>query len=300
MIESRASGYESGQRGAWLSILTYAGLTAVKLGVAWWGGSRALLADGVNNLTDVISSVALLFGLRIATRPADEDHSYGHQKAETVATIIVACVMGLVGLDVAVDAAMAAISPDLAPPHPAAGWVGLGSAAVMGLVALYNRRLARRTGIRALAAAAADNRSDALSSLGTVAGILGAQVGWPWLDPLAGLVIAVVILRTAWKIGLEAAHALTDGFDAEALSQIRGRVERVDGVVDVLELRARHLGNDVAVEVTIGVRPTLSLVEAHKVSDRVEDALQGFMCIDHVHVHMEPVSRRLGRRVHHG
>jgi cation diffusion facilitator family transporter len=283
--------YEESQRGAWLSIAAYILLTAAKLGIGWWSGSKGVVADGVNNLTDVLGSAAVLMGLRIAVRPADEDHRYGHQKSETVAAIIAAAIMGLIGLNVAVSAGKAVFYPNLEVPRPAAIWVGAGSALVMLGVYCYNIRLARRTGSKALEAAAFDNRSDAYTSLGSVAGIIGAHLGWLWLDPIAGFVIALIILRTAWHIGAGAAHALTDGFDTTALGQIRQRVAAARGVLRIHDLRARYLGNTVAVEVTVGVSKTLSIVEAHRVSDEVEQSLLGYLDIGHVHVHVEPEQR---------
>ncbi len=276
------------QRGAWLSIAAYALLTAVKLGVGFWSGSQGLIADGVNNSTDVVASVAVLAGLRIALRPADADHGYGHQKAETVASIVAAAVMGIAGLDVGVTAARAVFAPNLEAPHSASIWVGCAAAVVMLGVYAYNMKLAKRTGSKALAAAAYDNLSDALASLGTVAGVAGAILGWRWADPVVGVLIALVILRTAWHIGYEAAHALTDGFEVEKVRLIRKRVSRVQGVLEVRTVRARPLGNTVAVEVTVSVSPTLSVVEAHRVSDEVERSLAGYLAIEYVHVHVEP------------
>jgi len=289
VTDSQSLHNQESQRGAWLSITTYVLLTALKLGAGWWSGSKALIADGINNLTDVMGSVAVLFGLKIAGRPADAEHRYGHQKAETIASMVVATIMGLVGLDVAISAATAVFRPDLSVPHILSVWVGLVAAGVMLLVFQYNLQLARRTQSKALEAAAYDNRSDALTSLGAVAGILGSHLGWPWLDPLAGFVVALIIIRTAWNIGREAAHALMDGFETDKIQQIADRVSQVQGVLAVHGVRARHMGNDVAVEVTIGVSPSLSLVEAHDVADRVEACLRGFMSIQHVIVHTEPI-----------
>jgi len=278
------------QRGACVSIGVYALLTALKFGVGWWGGSSGLVADGVNNLTDVLGSVAVLLGLRLALRPADAEHRYGHERAENVAAIVVAAIMGLAGINVAISALGAAFDQERRPPEGTAIWVGVISTCVMLGVYIYNMRLAKRTGSKALAAAAYDNRSDALSSLGTVLGIVGSRMGWYWSDPAAGLLIALVILHTAWRIGFEAGHMLMDGFDADRLSQIRERVVRVKGVADVRDLRARYIGTQVAVEVTVGVFPSLSVAEAHRICDRVEHTLAGFESIGHVHVHVEPVS----------
>jgi cation diffusion facilitator family transporter len=286
------SGLQESQRGAWVSIFAYLLLTTLKFGVGWWSGSKALVADGVNNLTDVVGSVTVLLGLRLALLPPDEDHKYGHQKAETIAAVIVAAIMGLIGLNVLIDTARAIFAAEAAAPHAAAMPVGLLSASLMLLVSRYNHRLAQQTGSKALEAAAHDNRSDALTSLGTVAGILFARWGWRWADPVMGLFIALVIIKTAWEIGYDAANLLMDGFAPEELHRIRERVMDVQGVQWVRGLRARHLGQVVAVELTIGVSPSLSIVEAHDVSHHVEEVLLGWNGIEHVHVHMEPDGKR--------
>lgn len=276
------------QRGAWISIAAYVVLTALKLSAGWWSGSSGLIADGLNNMTDVLGSVTVLLGLRIAVRPADAEHRYGHERAEHVAAMIVAAIMGLIGLDVAVSSFMAVFDQNHQPPHALAIWVGIGSAGAMLGVYWYNMKLAKRTGSKALMAAAYDNRSDALSSIGSAVGVVLSQLGWRWGDPVAGFFIALVILHTAWRIGYDAGHTLMDGFDADRLRQIKDRVHRVDGVAAVRELRARYMGNRVAVEVTVCVGPSLSVEEAHRICDRVERTLSGFMSIGHVHVHVEP------------
>jgi cation diffusion facilitator family transporter len=285
--------YAASQRGVWVGLITYIVLTVAKLSVGWWSGSRALIADGVNNLTDIIGTCTALIGLRMAVRPADEDHRYGHAKAETVATLVVASIMGMVGLDVARGAAVAIFQRDLSVPNPASMWVGALSTVVMLCVYVYNLRLSRKTGSKALEATAYDHLSDAFTSAATIVGVLGAQMGWPWLDPLAGIVVAAVIIRTAYHIGIEAAHTLMDGFDTKVLRDLRDRVTGVKGVVRVRDLRARQLGNKVAVDVTISVRRNASLVEAHEISDRVEASLLGFMDCECVWVHVEPSSKVL-------
>lgn len=277
------------QRGAWLSITAYILLSALKLSVGWWSGSNGLLADGINNLTDLLGSVAVLLGLRLAVRPADADHRYGHRRAENVAAVVVAVIMGLISLNVLVASAQAFLDTSRLPPELPAIGVGLFSAAVMVGVYTHNTRLARRTGSKALAAAAYDNRADAMTSVGSVLGILASQAGWRWGDPAAGVIIALITLQAAWRIGYDGVHTLMDGFDVNSLRQIRSRVSRVEGVATVRDLRARHLGSVVAVELTVSVRPSLSVEEAHLICDRIERSLLGYMEIDHVHVHVEPL-----------
>ena len=134
-----------------------------------------------------------------------------------------------------------------------------------------------------------DHLSDALISLGAAAGILGSNLGWNWADPLAGLAVAVLVARTAWSIGSGAAHMLMDGFDdRERITELQGVITGIDGVTGVQDLRARLLGNSVAVDVTVLVPQHLSVVEAHAVADQVERALTSRADVGRVQVHVEP------------
>jgi len=276
-------------KGAWLSIATYCLLAAGKLIVGWFSGSQAIAADGVNNATDVLGSVAVLLGLKIAQQPADDDHRYGHGRAEGVASLVVATIMGLASLEVGRGAFLSLLTPGHTVPAAWSLWAALGSAAILLAIYVYNLRLARRCGSKALEAAAYDHLSDFFISIGAAVGIAGSQVGWYWADPLAGLVVAVLIARTAWSIGSEAAHMLMDGFDdRERIAKLQEAVLGVPGVTGVRRLRARLLGSRVCVDVTVLVPAHLSVVEAHAVADRVEAALSGLNDVGEVHVHVEP------------
>lgn len=289
MVASKRSSFELSQKGAWISIGTYAALMATKLTVGLMSGSQAITADGLNNATDVLGSVAVLYGLKIAQRPADEDHRYGHERAEGVAALVVATIMALVSIDVGLSAVRSIFTPVQEPPAAWGAWVALGAGIIMLIVYTYNLRLAKRCNSKALEAAAQDNRSDALTSFGAAAGIIGAQLGWTWADPLAGLVVAAVVARTAWQIGRESAHMLMDGFtDIDRVKALRSEVKQVEGVTRVHNLRCRHLGTSVAVDVTVAVPNHLSVIEAHAVADRVEARLHSQDGVQEVQVHIEP------------
>ncbi|MCG0239591.1 MAG: cation diffusion facilitator family transporter [Firmicutes bacterium] len=292
--------YERGQRGAAVGLAAYIGLAGLKLGVGFWSGSRALVADGINNLTDIAGTLAVLLAMRVAGRPADADHQYGHQRAETLATVIVSGIMATVAVEIGLGAVRALLDPARAAPRPEAAWAAAFGALVMVAVWQYNLRLGRRLGSPALLAAAADHLSDALSSLVALAGVAGAELGLPWLDPVAGLVVAGFILRTAWEIGREGAHQLLDGFDAAQLEAIRARVAEVEGVAAVYDVRARYMGPAVLVDVTIGVDRNLTVAEGHGVAERVESHLRGWCAIDRVMVHVEPAPPPVPSRRHDG
>lgn len=282
------------ERGAWVGLIANALLALVKLTVGWWTGSRALLADGANNATDLIGSVAVLIGVQVARRPADGDHRYGHQKAEAMAVMFVGALMALVGLEVGLSAFRA-----LGSPAPIlGGWLGVavacGSMLVKEVLFRYKIALARRTGSPALAAGAWDHRSDVYATGAALVGILGARLGYAVADPLAGLVVAGFILRTAYQVGLDGVNHLMDRFDEEKLDRLHQAVSHVDGVGAVHEIRARHMGASILVDVTIGVDRVLSVVQGHQVADRVEERLLQYQEVAGVMVHVEPIG--MGRR----
>lgn len=288
-----------GERGAWLGVIANLLLAAVKLGTGFWTGSRALIADGANNATDMIGSVAVLIGLRVARRPADGDHRYGHQKAEAMAVMVVGALMMVIGVEVALGAARAIRNP--APIE--AGWIAA-AVAVISIAAKealfrYKIALARRTGSPALAAGAWDHRSDVYATSAALIGILGARFGYPAADPVAGLIVAGFILRAAWKVGRDGVNHLMDRFDEEKLADLRSIVSGVDGVAAVHEIKARHMGASVLVDVTIGVNQVLSVVQGHQVADRVEQQLLVRKEVTGVMVHVEPAgsNRRRPRLV---
>jgi cation diffusion facilitator family transporter len=279
------------EKGAWLSISVYAILSAVKIMIGYAFHSDALSADGLNNTTDILASLAVLIGLRISRKPPDLDHPYGHFRAETIASLIAAFIMAAVGIQVLVSAGTKILHPDTVAPDQIAAWTALLSAAIMVVVYRYNIRLSKKVNSPSILAAAKDNRSDALVSIGAFVGILGAGWGLPWLDPLAALLVGVLICKTAWGIFLDSSHALTDGFDEGKLVVFKSTIERTPGVESIGDIKARVHGNQVLIDVTIHVNDELSIAEGHKISDKVEHRMQKKHQINHVHVHVEPLEK---------
>ncbi|MGX1830885.1 cation diffusion facilitator family transporter [Paenibacillus taichungensis] len=281
-----------GEKGAIISIIAYICLTAIKMIIGYMSNSEALKADGLNNATDIIASIAVLIGLRLAQRPADKDHTYGHWKAETVASLVASFIMMVVGLQVLYGAVTSVFQGKSESPDIIAAWTGILCAAVMYLVYRYNKRLAMKIKSQAVMAAAKDNISDAWVSIGTVIGIIGSQFGLPWLDPLTAVAVGFLICKTAWDIFREATHHLTDGFDEELIKEYRSTIANVDGVEAVKDLRARNYGNNAVVDVVILVRSDLDLQKAHDISTNVEDELLKEHEVYTVHVHVEPDSEK--------
>ncbi|MGF9907504.1 cation diffusion facilitator family transporter [Brevibacillus fortis] len=282
------SNLKQGERGAWVSIFAYIFCSVLKIGVAYVTASEALMADGLNNSTDVVASIAVLIGLRIARKPPDKDHPYGHFRAETISALVASFIMLFVGVQVVTNAVPSLLDPHHAAPDLLAGWTALATAVIMLFVYRYNKKLAIKTNSQALEAAAADNRSDAFVSIGTFIGVAGAQFQLHWLDPLAAFVVGLIILKTAWDIFREATHRLTDGFDESELADLRATISSISGVKDISDIKARYHGSSVLVDVVIHVDPGLNVVESHTITEKIEEQMRKIHRINAVHIHIEP------------
>lgn len=284
----RALELKQAEKGAWLSIIAYILLSVIKLVIGSIGNSEALSADGLNNTTDVVASIAVLVGLKISRKPADDNHLYGHYRAESVSSLIAALIMATVGFQIIFQAARSFLYSDYLKPDMITGWTALFCAFIMFLVHLYNRKLASELHSPSLMAAAEDNKSDALVSVGAFIGIIGAMVGLIWLDSLAALIVGFIILKTAFTIFKEASTTLTDGFDQVKLELIRKTIERTNGVLLVKDIKARGHGNKVYVDTTILVDPKLNVIESHKITEDIERKTLKEHRNTFVHVHIEP------------
>jgi cation diffusion facilitator family transporter len=288
MEQQRINALKLGERGAMLSIAAYICLSALKWFVGDFANSDALKADGLNNATDIVASIAVLIGLKLSQKPADKDHPYGHWKAETVASMIASFIMAIVGIQVLYEAIFSFFEGKQESPDMISAWTGIFSAAVMYLVYRYNRNLGGKINSQAVMAAAKDNLSDALVSIGTFIGIIGSQFNLPWLDPLTAVIIGILICKTAWEIFREASHQLTDGFDEEKLQTYKNTVLSVKGVKGIKEMKARNYGSNSVVDVVILVNSTLDIRVAHDISTEVENILISEHDVFDVHVHVEP------------
>ncbi|MED1124652.1 cation diffusion facilitator family transporter [Bacillus atrophaeus] len=284
----RTDNLKRGEKGAIINIAAYIILAVIKLVIGTLYHSEALRADGLNNGTDIVASLAVLIGLRISQRPADSDHPYGHYRAETISSLIASFIMMAVGIEVLIGGGKSIVSGTTETPSMIAAWTALGGAVVMYSMYMYNKRLAASIKSQALLAAAKDSRSDAFVSAGAFVGVISAQLHLPWIDPVTAFIIGIIICKTAWDIFKEASHSLTDGFYLKDLEPYKLTVSKVKTVNRLKDVRARYLGSAVHIEMVITVDPKLSVEEGHNVADEVENAIKNEHDVTHVHVHVEP------------
>lgn len=278
------------ERGAIISILAYLLLSTAKLATGHILNSSSLVADGFNNLSDIISNVALLIGIRLARQPADRDHKFGHWKIEDLASLVTSIIMFYVGFDVLRDTVQKILSNEEVQIDPLGAGVGLLSALVMFGVYLYNLNLSKRANSKALKAAAKDNISDAVTSLGTSIAIIASALNYPIIDKLVAIVITFFILKTAYDIFTESSFSLSDGFDDSLLADYEKAILEIPKVARVKSQRGRTYGSNIYLDVVLEMNPDLSVYESHAITEEVEQLLKDKFDVFDTDVHVEPSS----------
>jgi cation diffusion facilitator family transporter len=267
-------------------------LGLMKLLGGWLGHSLALLSDSVHSLGDSLSSASILVALWWAERPADREHPYGHTRIETVAASNVALLLILSGLWVVWEALSTWNEPS-PPPHGYTLVIALASVLLSEAIYRYSMRVARRTGSRAIEAAAWDQRLDVFGSLIVLIGLAAAWWGgerWHGIDHVAALIVAAIIL---WVGGTLFWSSLQDLMDRQAepdlLDAIRSRAKAVVGVRGIEKLFARKTGLEHLVDIHVEVDPHISVEEGHAIGHAVkEELIAAFPTVRDVLVHIEP------------
>lgn len=266
-------------------------LAAMKLLWGYIAHSQALIADGLHSLSDLASDFLLLFAAKHATRDADVEHPYGHGRIETLFCIVQGVILGAFAVGIAVDAGQRLFQPErLLQPGPLALLIATLSVLAKEGLYHYTLRAARRLRSNMLRGNAWDHRSDAISSVIVMIGVGGSLAGLPYLDALAAIGVALMIIKISWQLIWQSARELIDtALEAGRVEQIRDRIIQVDGVRRVHMLRTRKSGGDALVDVHIQVDPRLSVSEGHRISEQVRgNLIAGIDEVTDVTVHIDP------------
>ncbi len=275
------------------SIAGNAALTVFKLFAGIAAHSAAMVSDAVHSASDVLSSIIVIIGVKIAGRGAGKDHPYGHERMECVAAIVLAVVLAFTGALIGRKALMGILSPGT-DTSPIPGVLAL-IAAVVSIVTKegmyrFTVHYARKLDSASLMASAWDHRSDALSSVGALIGIGGARLGYPVLEHIASVVICLFILKAALDIFREAMDKMVDHAAPSALEEeIAECALAQPQVLGVDLIRTREFGSRIYVDIEIRADGKLSLSESHAVAETVHDAIEKrFEKVKHIMVHVNP------------
>ena len=267
-------------------------LAAFKLFAGIFGKSGAMVSDAVHSLSDVFATVIAWIGVRLSRQKEDAEHPYGHERLECVASLLLGLILAGTGIGI--------------------GWSGIRKllwergnievptmlpliAAVVSIVVKegmfqYTMHYAKKLDSAAFKADAWHHRSDAISSVGSFIGIGMAKLGFPIMDPIASLLICVLILKVAFDISRDAVYKMLDTSGDKAFEQrLRTFIEAQDGVRRIDLLRTRQFGNRIYVDLEIAVKADISLRDAHRIAERVHGAVEKeFPKVKHVMIHVNP------------
>jgi cation diffusion facilitator family transporter len=288
----------AGMRALIISLVILGITAAIQAVLVVFTGSVALLADTVHNVGDAFTAIPLGAAFLLGRKPASDRFPYGLHRTEDLAGLAIVAIIFLSGA----YAIYEAITRFINPQEPSHLWV-LVAAGVIGfagneLVAEYRIRVGRQIGSAALIADGQHARVDGFTSLGVVAGAVGALLGFPLADPIMGLIIGLLIMKIVWDAARHIGSRMLDGIEPEVVDALRTATAAVPGVQAVYEVRARWVGHRVWAEINIGVDGDLPVIEGHEIAREVQHQLGHE--VDHlgtVVVHVDPVSQ--GGEQHH-
>ena len=280
-------------RASTLTLAVNLGLSVLKLFTGIIANSAALVADAANSISDVTGTIVVMIGVRLAGKKSDKGHPYGHERLESAAALILSGLVLATGLLLGYRGVMMAIdgsAGDIVIPGGLALVAAIITMVVKESMYWYTRAAAKKTGSSALLAVAWDHRSDVLASAGAFIGILGARIGMPVLDPIASVVVSLLIIRVGVNIFREALSRMTDTSCEEGFeNEIRALALGQEDVLGIDMIRTRLFGDRIYVDIEISVHGALSLHEAHNVAQKVHDAIEnGYESVKHCMVHVNP------------
>ena len=259
-----------------------------------FGRSSAMISDAIHSSSDILGSLIVMIGAGVSGKEADREHPYGHERFESVASILLAFILFLAGVGL-IREGWIRITSGSYKTNAAPGMIALvaavGSIIVKEGMYRFTIASAKRIGSDSLKAEAWHHRSDAFSSVGSLIGIAGSRMGMLILDPLAGMIISLFILEAAFSIFKEAVDKMTDHAGSPDLEEeIRERVSEDMRIRSIDLLKTREFGRKIYLDLEIGVDGEMSLHAAHQIAEETHDMIEhAFPQIKHVMIHVNPV-----------
>jgi len=275
------------------SIIINIFLSALKLFAGIVANSTAMVSDAVHSITDLFSTVIAMIGIKLSNKKADDDHQYGHERFESVATLALAGLILVVGLGIGwagVQTILAGNFHELSIPGVLALVAAAASIVVKEGVYWYVRAAAKKIDSSALMADAWHSRADGLSSIGSFIGILFARLGFPVMDAVAAIVICAFIVKTAVAIGFDAIGKMTDrACDKGTIDEMCELILNQDNVMGIDKIKTRLFGNRIFVDVEISADGNKTLLEGHEIAEAVHLEIENkFSKVKHCMVHVNP------------
>lgn len=257
------------------------------------GKSSAMISDSVHSLSDVISTIVAMIGIKIANKTSDDDHQYGHEKYECIASILLAFILFVTGISIALKGFEKFISGENIEPTYIALVAAIISIIVKEIMYRYTIYYGNKINSVALKADAHHHRSDALSSIGAAIGIITSMAGFIYGDIIASFIIAIIICIEAVNIFKESMDKLVDkACDKSIITNIENIINNINGVENIDRLRTRQFGSKIYIDVDIAVNGDLKLTQAHDIAEDVHDTIEHqIKDCKHIMVHVNPYTK---------
>lgn len=266
-------------------------VSVAKIAIGTATGTASVRADGIHSIFDCAGNLAGLAGITMASRPADDDHPYGHAKFETIASLVIGLMLLVAAWEVGSGAVRALVSGEITT-QPSA--LSLGIMVVTLIVNIscttFERRAGKRLGSSVLGADSKHTLSDALVTMSVIVGLVFVNLGFPIADPIATIIVTIAILCTAFDVLRDVNRVFSDEVRIEP-ERVREVAMGVKGVVQCHHIRTRGLENEVYMDMHVLVKPEESIADAHAIGDAVEAAVRkAFPEVIEVVVHLEPAT----------
>jgi cation diffusion facilitator family transporter len=238
------------------------------------GNSAAMIADAVHSLSDLLTDLIVLITIKIGQKPKDGDHPYGHGKAESLGTTIIGFIIILAGVGLAYEAWEIVQTAVFRIPEPLAAGTAFVSIFIKEWLFRYTRSVGKKLNSSILLANAWHHRSDAISSIAALIGIIGSMIGFPVLDPIASAMVSFLIMKVGYELTLGGFRDLMDtALNDEDTQKLQATIDNISGVIASHDLRTRKIGEEILMDVHIQVDSDLTVTEGHEVAERVRRQL---------------------------
>lgn len=281
----------------WVGIIVNTLLAILKGIGGILSGSRALLADALHSASDIVGSIVILFAVKVAVKPPDEEHPYGHGKAENVGSIIIALLLIVVGIEISISSAKVFFGELPTAPGTLALTIIIISILVKEALFYYKLYLGKKYSSTALISEAWHHRSDSLSSLAALIGVgaalLGEYLGWSLLvygDAVAGIVVSLIVIKIGYQLAMESFTIMMEKvLSNEETQTYQKTVYAIDGVLRIDQIHARTHGSYLIIDIKVSVDPDISVKEGHDIAAKVKQHLMKYHHdIADVLVHINP------------
>lgn len=278
------------RRATHLSLITNIFLFVIKGIVGIFSNSIAVISDAINSLNDIIASAAILYGVKVSLKNPDEEHQFGHNAAQPIAVFLIALFAGIVGIEVIKASIERILHPYVTHITPEVYVVLIITIIIKLVLMQYQSRIGKEYKSPGLKASAVDSMNDVLASSLSIIGVIGVQLGLRYIDGISGILIALFIFRSGYKIAKENIDYLMGKAAGEdVIIDIANKALKVKGVEGINELKSHYVGNKFHVEIHIDVNKDVSTEESHDIGVKVREEILYLPDINKVFVHIDPV-----------